>query len=94
MNQSLYGKEAVVEVVFNRMSMFEKDLYSVLSERHQFTTWHNRFDNEPTFEEFAAVYNVMYGTTWILPGDYIYFATYKANGTDFVQIGEHWFGRE
>ena len=28
-----------------------------------------------------------------VPEDYVYFATYKANGRDFIQIGGHYFSR-
>ena len=29
----------------------------------------------------------------VLPEDYVFFATYKANGKDFIQIQNHYFGR-
>ena len=94
-NQSMTGKEAVVEVVFNRMisETFGGDLYSVLSRKGQFNTWKSRNNSNPTEEEYKAIHNVLQGRTYILDYDYVYFSTRKANGYDFIKIGNHWFGK-
>lgn len=93
-NQELVGIEAVVEVVFNRMKRNHQDLYTVLSAPGQFATWHMRYDDEPTSKELDAINNVLCGNTYILSEDYVFFATYPANGKDFIKIGAHYFGRE
>ena len=43
-------------------------------------------------EDEIIDYVLTHGRT-ILPEDYVYFATYKANGRDFIQIGNHFFAR-
>jgi len=43
-------------------------------------------------EDEIIDYVLTHGRT-ILPEDYVYFATYKANGRDFIQIGNHYFAR-
>jgi len=43
-------------------------------------------------EDEIIDYVLTHGRT-ILPEDYVYFATYKANGRDFIQIGGHYFSR-
>ena len=43
-------------------------------------------------EKQTIRYVLEHGNT-ALPLDYVYFATYKANGKDFIQIGNHYFGR-
>lgn len=43
-------------------------------------------------EKQTIRYVLEHGNT-ALPLDYVYFATYKANGRDFIQIGGHYFAR-
>jgi hypothetical protein len=43
-------------------------------------------------EDAIIDYVLTHGRT-VLPEDYVYFATYKANGRDFIQIGNHYFSR-
>ena len=43
-------------------------------------------------EDEIIDYVLTHGRT-ILPEDYVYFATYKANGRDFIKIGNHYFSR-
>lgn len=90
------GREAVVEVVFNRMvsDLFGGDLYSVLSSKGQFSSWSGKDSAAPTENEYKAVKDVLHGCTYILNQDYVYFSTGKSNGRDFIQIGNHWFGRK
>lgn len=96
---SLIGKEAVVESIFNRMAFsdnFRGNLYTVLSTKGQYNTWKYRNDNKcnPGLEEYEAIYNVLYGRTNILEPEYVYFSRTKANGHDFIKVGKHWFGKE
>lgn len=94
---SMVGKEAVVETIFNRVSFsnsFPGDIYSVLSQRGQFSTWPLLDSAAPGSDEYQAIHNVVYGATYILDSDYVYFSRRKANGHDFIKIGKHWFGRE
>lgn len=93
---SLVGKEAVIETIFNRVSSasFPSDLYSVLSQKGQFSTWPLLDRAAPGSEEYQAIHDVVYGATYILDPEYVYFSRRKANGYDFIKIGKHWFGRE
>lgn len=94
---SMTGKEAVVETIFNRVvfsNSFPGDLYSVLSQKGQFSTWPLLDSASPGSDEYQAIHNVVYGATYILDSDYVYFSRRKANGHDFIKIGKHWFGRE
>lgn len=94
---TLTGKEAVIESIFNRMTFsrsFSGDLYSVLSSPGQYSTWSYHNNGTPGEEEYRAIKNVLYGTTYILEPSYVYFSREKSNGHDFVKIGMHWFGKE
>lgn len=94
-NQKIIGKEAVVESIFNRMisEIFGGDLYSVLSKKGQYDAWEIRYEASPSEEEYEAIYNVLYGKTYILDYDYVYFSRRKVNGYDFIKIGDHWFSK-
>lgn len=94
---SIEGKEAVIESIFNRMvfsKAYHGDLYSVLSRQGQYTTWPARNNARPGEEEYMAIDRVLNGITYILDFDYVYFSLGKSNGHDFVKVGKHWFGRE
>ncbi len=94
---SLEGKEAVIESIFNRMvfsDSYQGDLYSVLSRQGQYTTWTSRNNAKPGDEEYLAIERVLKGATCILDYDYVYFSLQKSNGHDFIKVGKHWFGRE
>lgn len=96
---SLLGKEAVIESIFNRMvfsDSFRGDLYTVLSTNGQYNTWKYRNDSKcnPGAEEYEAIYNVLFGRTNILEPEYVYFSRSRANGHDFIKVGKHWFGKE
>ena len=43
-------------------------------------------------EDAIIDYVLTHGRT-VLPEDYVYFATYKANGRDFIKIGNHYFSK-
>lgn len=94
---SMTGKEAVIEIIFNRMAFsnsYPKDLYSVLSQKGQFCTWPLLDSAAPGEEEYQAINYVVSGATYLLDPDYVFFSRRKANGHDFIKIGKHWFGRE
>lgn len=97
---SLIGKEAVVEVVFNRLvfsdSFDNRSLHSILSEQGQFHTWKDRNSSRcnPGSEEYEAIYKVLYGRTNILSSKYVYFSTRGTNGKNLKKVGKHWFGTE
>ena len=91
------GKEAVVESIFNRMvfsKSFHGDLYSVLSSPGQYSTWELQNKATPKKEEYQVIKNVLYGITYQLDSEYVYFSKKKSNGHDFIMIGLHWFGKE
>lgn len=75
------GQEAVVEVIFNRMSapQYPDTLYDVLSQDHpvQFCSWKLRDTAAPTEKEYQSIYNVLYGNTNILRSDTVYFSRFQ-----------------
>lgn len=89
------GQEAVVEVIFNRMSMdmYPDTLYGVLSQKDpvQFCSWELRDTAMPTDKEYQSIYNVLYGNTHILRDDTIYFSTFNLTSNIDVKICCHYF---
>lgn len=99
------GRKAVIEEIFNRVlrSDWQDTVEKVLTAKGQFATWQplkEYWDGDRTTlwaypdesETELIEYVLTHGRT-ILPEDYVFFATYKANGKDFVQIGNHYFSR-
>ena len=100
------GQHAVVEEIFNRVLMDEWkgdtveeilkapgqfDGYKILQEYREGKR--TKLYAYPDEKEKASIDFVLkYGRT-ALPEDYVYFATYKANGRDFIQISGHYFSR-
>ena len=76
--ESDMGKDAVVEVIFNRMydEDFPDTLYGVLSEEGQFAVWKNRNSASavPTEEVYESIHYVLTGQTDILPFKTVYFS--------------------
>lgn len=94
--QSLEGREAVVEVIFNRVLSDEwpNTVHGVLSQKGQFATW--RMRNQSWVVPDAAVAAIEYvlenGRT-VLPEGYVYFDTKGTNGRNHIKLGGHYFGR-
>ena len=90
------GQRAVVEVVLNRyLSGWGKTIKEILLQKGQFDGM-NYINNPyatPTDKEKNNLEFVLSIGRTVLPEDYVYFATYKANGKDFIQIQNHYFGR-
>ena len=90
-----WGKEAVVEVIFNRIYRedFPNTLEAVLSEKGQFTTWKNRNSKAatPTDDVYESIENVLYGKTDILPYETVYFGMSAQNNKKQMVIGNHIF---
>lgn len=74
-NQGIKGQEYVCEAIFNRLTSdeFKDDIYSVLSESGQFTTWKNRSKACPTEDTYKAIENVLSGRTNHLSARYCFF---------------------
>ena len=105
-NEPEIGRRAVVETACNRLLSDEwkgdtigailsapgqYDGYKILQEyRAGIRTSLYAYPDES--EKETIRYVLSHGNT-ALPLDYVYFATYKANGKDFIQIGNHYFGR-
>ena len=91
------GQRAVVEVVFNRiLTGWASTVKGVLLQKGQFSTvkYLDKPYALPDGSEYENIdYVLSHGST-ILPPDYVYFATYMANGKDFLQIQDHYFARE
>ena len=91
------GERAVVEVIFNRVQMGEwpDSVAGVIYDSGQFEAVHY-LDHPymtPGHREYDNIDFVLRRGRTALPEDYVYFATYKANGRDFIQIAGHYFGR-
>ena len=100
------GRKACLEEIFNRVLRRDwkgETVEAILSAPGQFdgfTVYEEYIHGKrselwayPDESEDALIdYVLTHGRT-ILPEDYVYFATYKANGRDFIQIGGHYFSR-
>lgn len=100
------GRRAVVETACNRVLSDEWNgdtIGAILSATGQYDGYkilqEYRAGKRTSFyaypdetEKETIRYVLTHGNT-ALPLDYVYFATYKANGKDFIQIGNHYFGR-
>ena len=90
------GQRAVVEVVLNRYLFgWGKTIKEILLQKNQFDGM-NYIDKPyatPTDKEKNNLDFVLSIGRTVLPEDYVFFATYKANGKDFIQIQNHYFGR-
>ena len=95
-DQSDVGQRAVVEVVFNRiMTGWADTVEKVIYQKGQFSTvaYLKKPYAVPDEKEYANIDYVLEHGSTILPSDYVYFATYKANGKDFITIEDHYFAR-
>ena len=96
-NQSMEGRKAVVEVIFNRVlsSKWPDTVHDVLSQKGQFATW--RLRNASWVVPDAAVAPIEYvlenGRTVLPDTSYVYFDTKGVNGKAHIKLGAHFFGR-
>ena len=100
------GRKACLEEIFNRVLRRDwkgETVEAILTAPGQFDGYavyedyiHGKRSEVwayPDKSEDALIdYVLTHGRT-ILPEDYVYFATYKTNGRDFIQIGGHYFSR-
>lgn len=100
------GRKACLEEIFNRVLRRDwkgETVEAILSAPGQFDGYavyeeyiHGKRSEVwayPDDSEDAIIdYVLTHGRT-ILPEDYVYFATSKVNGRDFIQIGRHYFSR-
>lgn len=96
--QSMAGREAVVEVIFNRVLSpeYPNTVHGVLSQKGQFATWKMRNASWVVPDAAtAAIEHVMSEGRTVLPDTgYLYFSRGKSKyGTDWIKIQDHWFGR-
>ena len=94
--ESDWGKDAVVEVIFNRMydEDFPNTLEGVLSQKGQFATWKNRNISAatPTEEVYESIYCVLSGQTDVLPFETVYFSRGGEPGKEIqIVIENHVF---
>lgn len=105
-NEPEIGRRAVVETACNRYLSDEwkgdtigailsapgqYDGYKIMQE-YRAGTRTSLYAYPDESERQTIRYVLEHGNT-ALPLDYVYFATYKANGRDFIQIGGHYFSR-
>ena len=91
------GQRAVVEVIFNRVLSpdWPDTVEEVLYQPGQFSTipYLTHPYVQATQKELDNIdFVITHGRT-ALPEDFVYFATYKANGKDFLQIEDHYFAK-
>lgn len=91
------GERAVVEEIFNRVQSkdWPDSVTKVIYQKGQFEAV-KYLDHPymvPGEREYDNIDFVLRRGRTVLPEDYVYFATYKANGRDFIQIAGHYFGR-
>lgn len=95
--QSMEGREAVVEVIFNRVLSpnWPNTVHGVLSQRGQFATWKMRNASwvVPDAATAAIEYVLENGRTVLPDTGYVYFDTRGTNGHSHIKIGAHYFGR-
>ena len=105
-NEPEIGRRAVVETACNRVLSDEWNgdtIGAILSATGQYDGYKimqeyragkrtSLYAYPDETEKKTIRYVLEHGNT-ALPLDYVYFATYKANGKDFIQIGNHYFGR-
>ncbi len=95
--QSLEGREAVVEVIFNRVLSpeYPDSVHGVLSQKGQLATWKMRNASWVVPDAAtAAIEHVMSEGRTVLPDtSYVYFDTKGTNGRKHIKIGEHYFGK-
>ena len=94
------GMKAVLEVILNRVlsERWPNTATDVINAPGQFAVasyLKTANINEPDklAQAFNLVDEVLASTDYILPDDYVYFATSKVNGKDFIQIGNHYFSK-
>lgn len=95
--QSMEGREAVVEVIFNRVLSpeYPNTVHGVLSQSGQFATWKLR-NAEWVVPDAAtaAIEHVIENGRTVLPDTgYVYFDTKGTNGRKHIKIGAHYFGK-
>lgn len=99
------GQRGVVEVIFNRVLSPEwpNTVEEVLTQKGQFDGYSflkeyregNRkvlYASPDEREQKNIEFVLIHGRT-VLPEDYVFFASYKANGRGFLQIEDHYFAR-
>ena len=95
--QSMEGREAVVEVIFNRVLSpeYPDSVHGVLSQKGQFATWKLRNASWVVPDAAtAAIERVMSEGRTVLPDtSYVYFDTKGTNGRKHIKIGAHYFGK-
>ncbi len=95
--QSLAGRKAVVEVIFNRVlsSKWPNTVHGVLSQKGQFATYKMRYAKwvEPSYADKAIEAVLANGRTVLPSTRYVFFDTKGINGKDHIKIGAHYFGK-
>ena len=91
------GQKGVVETIFNRYlsDEWQDTINDVLTAKGQFDAinYLDKPDMTPADRERKNIDFVLKNGRTVLPEGYVYFATYKANGTGFIQIADHYFSR-
>lgn len=93
--ESNKGQQAVIEVILNRMihKEFKGNLYQVLSNKGQFSSWQSRNKANPTDKEYKNIQKVLEGKSEILDLSTVYFSTRPRNKDITARIGGHYFCR-
>ena len=99
------GQRGVIEVVFNRVQSpdWPNTVEKVLTQKGQFDGYdvlmeyrsgiRSKLYAYPDEKEAKNIDFVLEHGRTALPADYVFFATYKANGSGFLQIADHYFAK-
>ena len=91
------GQRGVVEVIFNRVLSPEwpNTVEEVLYQPRQFSTipYLTHPYVQASQKEMDNIDFVLTHGRTVLPDDYVFFASYKANGSGFLLIEDHYFAR-
>lgn len=99
------GQRGVIEVVFNRVQSPEwpNTIEGVLAQKGQFDGYkilmeyrsgkRKKLHAYPDQKETDNINFVLTHGRTALPAEYVFFATYKANGSGFLQIADHYFAK-
>ena len=91
------GQRGVIEVIFNRVLSPEwpNTVEEVLYQPRQFSTipYLTHPYVQASQKEMDNIDFVLEHGRTVLPEDYVFFASYKANGSGFLQIEDHYFAR-
>lgn len=86
------GQQAIAEVILNRLAAdnFPDSVKSIIYAEGQFRSASQLSSAKPTHTQYEAIERALNGP-YVLPGNVVFFATYKVNDNVWGTIGAHTF---